>query len=68
MCSSYSGTSGTGIGAYIKDRFGGGKSKGGGVSTGGASGPSAVNAMATSYIRQKATAPNLDDQFGVSNG
>lgn len=67
MCgSSYSGPSGTGFAAFIKDAVGKGKKPGGGgVSTGGYSGPSATSAMATQFIGRKAGAPLLDDKFGV---
>lgn len=69
MCSGYSGQSGTGIQAFLKDavtkRRGGTPAAGGGVSTGGASGPSAASAAGTAYVRRKAGVPLLDSIFGV---
>lgn len=50
----------------IKGKTGSGT--GGGVSTGGGSGPSAGLATRAMAARQKAGAPYLDDMFGVKNG
>lgn len=38
---------------------------GGGVTSGGFSGPSAARSAASVYLRRKASAPTLDSMFGV---
>lgn len=56
---------GTGFIAALKDRVSKGKTAGGGVGTGGYSGPSAAASAGTAYMRRKAGAPLLDSMFGV---